>query len=311
MRPTLRKRRLPIARFVWFVSVAAIAAGCQPPNGGISQEPPPAEPRTLDEILGAIDGNSARWKDPLWSSSLTATARFIDSEGDEKILNLEGTMLFDRPRRLRMDLRPGLGEQVMGAGSNDESYWIWIEPEMHLMKWGRHEHAGKPCADSMSIRPDQLACALGVGGLPQESDGLYGPVRQFGKRFDKLTYHATRPAIDHREYWIDRHPPHLVRVVVFRDGFGRIATSAYLDDYRRVGEEGPYVAHAVSIRWPLDQGSLTIQAARMAMIDRGQLSANAFTMPNRESLPPGVERIERVDADCDDPVTDDEPSPMN
>src|SRR5262249_27246710 len=148
---------------------------------------------------------------------------FKDQDTKEHIFNLEGSLLFEKPRRLRIDLRPGVGDQAMQLGSNDRDFWYWVEPELHRMRWGRHSSVGKPCLKDIAIRPDQGAAALGFSGLPGPSEGLGVPRLIKGKTYDRLVYKRSGGGqggqLD-REYWVERVPPYLVRVVLFRDGSG-------------------------------------------------------------------------------------------
>ncbi|MBN2561307.1 MAG: hypothetical protein JXQ75_10295 [Phycisphaerae bacterium] len=283
--------------------------GCPPPSGEVGQDVPPPPPRTLDEIIETIEGNAALLDRALWSNSVTVTARFTDENGKEHVYNLDSNLLFQPPRDLRMDLRPGLGDQVMQIGSNTEDYWIWIEPEMKRMWWGRHRHAGKRCAGSISVRPDQLVMALGLGGLPRAGDGLIGPARKYGKTYDILYYLRESTDVEDqrssggywlaREYWVERSPPYMVRIVQFRDRLGRVLMSAFLDDQRRAWEGGPLVAHSISIIWHLDEGKFTMSMGRVRGVPPEKVNADAFARPEADDLPSGIEAVIQVDSDCD------------
>ncbi len=279
-----------------------ITVGCIPPDGGrVRTAGPPPAPRERSEIVSTIQANAALIDRPLWAGSVTVSAHVRDDQGKSHDYNLEGSLLFAKPRNFRMDLRPGLGEQVMGLGSNNDEYWIWIEPEVHAMRWGRHRFADRPCAQRAGIRVDQLVGALGLGGLPDTSDGLIGAVRRSGQKFDILEYLRLTDNGDmeiDREYWVDRAPPFQIRVVNFRDSMGRITMSAFLDDYQPAWDNGPMVPSAVSMIWPLDDGKFTMRIARIKGMDSEKLAPNAFARPAREKLPKGVTEIIQVDADC-------------
>lgn len=276
-----------------------LLTGCPPREPAKFGESPPKPLRTTDEIVGVIMANAARLDQALWSSSVSATGHYKDSKGGNHSFNVEGSLAFRRPRDFRMDLRPGLGDQAMQIGSNEGTYWVWIEPEMHAMYWGHHRNAGLPCCEKMPVRPDQLVSALAVGGLPDESEGLYGPIRDSRQKYDVLTYHRGEPFHDHRRYYIDREPPYLVRLVVFRDELGRDVMSAYLDDYKSDWDGGPSLPHEVSILWAKDGAGFTMSVAAFAMRRNDEVSPRAFVMPDREKLPGGVQRIIQVDADCE------------
>jgi hypothetical protein len=269
--------------------------------------PTPAVVRETGEIVQTVQANAAKVDRALWSNSVSVMARFTDDRGVSHLYNLEGSMLFRKPRALRIDLRPGLGEKVMGIGSNEDEYWVWIEPEVAAMHWGRHRFAGQPCAEKIPIRPDELAAVLGFGGLPAKEDGLIGPVRQFGSHFDILMY--ARPGeggqwLLDRKYYVERVPPFLVRVVNVYDLQGRLVMSAFLDDYRTAWDEGPMIPHRIHILWPpagtsasrIESAAFNLEALKIE--GRAQASPRAFVRPTRAELPSGVREIIQVDADC-------------
>ena len=291
--------RARVPRFLIFFLLIPMT-GCPPRERPTFEEGPPKVLRSTDEIIETIEANAAKLDQALWSSSVSATGRYLDGEGGEHSFNFDGTLLFRRPRGFRMDLRPGLGEQVMQIGSNDETFWVWIEPEMRAMHWGHHRNAGLPCCEKMPVRPDQLVSALAVGGLPDESEGLYGPIRDARTTYDVLTYHRAAPFHDHRRYYIDREPPYLVRLVVFRDELGRDVTSAFLADYRTAWEGGPMLPHEVSVIWAQDGAKFTMSVGGYVPKKENEVSPRAFVMPDRTTLPAGIERVIQVDADCAD-----------
>ena len=280
--------------------VLSFLCGCPPPAG--PRGPVVSSvPREARQIVDVVQANAAQLDQALWSSTISVTARFKDGQGKPHVYNLEGNMLFRKPRDLRIDLRHGLTDRVMGIGSNAEDYWVWVEPEMGSMRWGRHRNAGRACAEKIAVRPDQLAAVLGFGGLPESPGELIGPGRKFGREFDILSYWKASKdgrtlGLD-REYFVDRTSPFLVRLVVFYDEFGRRVMSALLDDYRAAWPEGPLVAHSINIAWPQDDGIFTLRAERIE--GRTTVSPKAFDRPTQAVLPGGVREIIQIDADCD------------
>lgn len=279
--------------------------GC-PPGPKFSDKPPPA-PRPLTDIIATLEANHRALDRPIWSNSVTVKAHFKDSRDEEHTYNLDSSLLFSRPMSLRMDLKPGLGDQVMQIGSNLEDYWFWVEPKLGMMRWGRHRHVGKPGTHHLAIRPDQLVAALGLGSLPSAADGFTGPAPKAGKTYDQLTYLHRRPTGGYvlREYKIDRVEPYMIRLVVFVDESGRRTMSAFLDDYRPAWEGGPLVAHHVNIEWPLNGGRFTMWIDKMRLAP--PVHPRAFDRPTAEVLPAGVTDIVQVDAACDEPTSNTAP----
>lgn len=294
-----RHSRVAIASV--FVLCCVFVPGCPPPGGTVRPDLPPRPPRTNGEIIQTIEANNRKLDRALWSNSVSVRAHFEDSDGTEHPYNLEGSFLFDRPRRLLIDLRPGLGDKAMQIGSNDEDFWFWIEPKIGIMRWGRHRNVGKPGVDRAGIRPDHLVSALGFGDLHMLERGLIGPDRVWGKLYDKLRYMRETPDggfVADREYHVDREPPFLIRVVIFRDGFGRRVMSAFLDDYRPAWEDGPMVAHQINIDWPLEKAAFTMWLARVRGVEN--IEAEAFARPTDNELPSGITDIVQIDASCNE-----------
>lgn len=273
--------------------------GCGP-NAGMSQSKVEGPPRATEEILAHIAANAAKLDRALWAGHVSVNARFRDDRKKRREYNLEGTLLFRSPRELRIDLRHALSARVMGIGSNEAEYWVWIEPDLGLLRWGRHEHAGKPCAEKIPVRPDQLASLLGFDGLPPQTGELVGPVRRAGREFDIFGYTRRNSSgawkLD-REYFVDRRAPYLVRLVAFYDEYGRRVMSAMLDDHRPAWKDGPLVPHQININWPTDDGNFNLSA--LAIEGRTTVSPRAFNRPTPAELPSGVRDVVQVDAACD------------
>ncbi|MBI5763018.1 MAG: hypothetical protein HZA51_05790 [Planctomycetes bacterium] len=281
------------------VVLLATLTGC-PPQSGINQNASPLPPRTTAAIVSTINDNAAKLDRALWAGHINVNARIRDDRKKPHEYNLEGTLLFRAPRDLRIDLRHALSERVMGIGSNESEYWVWIEPDLGLLRWGRHVYADKPCAEKIPVRPDQLAAILGFGGLPGPGSDLVGPTRKSGREFDILAYSKRMPANAgqlNRKYFIDRKPPHLVRLVAFYDEFGRRVMSAMLDDHRPAWKDGPLVPHQINISWPADDGNFNLSA--LAIEGRTTVSPRAFNRPTPAELPSGVRDVIQVDAACD------------
>jgi len=251
--------------------------------------------------MESIHANAALLNRPMWSSAVHVTADFPDRKGNSHKYNLNGTLLYRKPRDLRVDLRPSIGDQVMQIGSNAETFWIWVEPELQMMRWGKHEHAGKSCAGRMSIRPDQLASSLGLQRLTVNEPGLSGPALKAGKDFDILLYmreYEDRKFLLEREIYVERVPPFMIRVMRFIDARGQETMRANLSDYKRVWENGPLVPHTMIFNWPQDGGSLTLEAGNLGK-PTGAVNPRAFVMPDQRRLPRSIQDIVQVDAECD------------
>ena len=299
------------ALFLWTGTLLG-GTGCPPsPREPVVEDrPTPPPPRELREIIAAIEANTARLDRALWSNNVLVTARFEDEEGKDHVYNLDSNLFFQRPRNFRMDLRPGLGDQVMQIGSNERDYWVWIEADLNRMAWGRHEYVGRPCVKRIIVRPDELIAALGVGGLPDSSTGLHGPIRRYGKKYDILRYDRRQPEGEwllDRDYWIERVSPYQIRLIRVFDGFGRVTMSAFLEDFRAAWDEGPSVAHAINVIWP-ERGKFTMRIGSLRGIAHEEVKSGSFDRPPLDRLPPNVRaNVLQVDSDCDEAPATGEP----
>lgn len=296
------KARRPSHAFWVCLAVLGLGAGCpSPPTNNYDPPPPEEPPRELREIVEAIELNASLLDRVLSSGNVQVTARFTDENDREHTYDLNGRLFYQKPRNFRLDLSHGLSEQVMQIGSNEEDYWLWVEPELQRMWWGRHRHSGKPCANKIMVQPDQLISTLGVGGLPKMTKNLLGPARKHGKNHDILYYVRAQPDGEFRldrEYWVSRSSPYQIEGVKIRDRFGRVSMSALLHDYNPTWNAGPWIPSIINITWPQDGGTFTM---RMGSI-RGypEVKPGSFDRPAQDRLPGSVgDNIFQVDADCD------------
>ena len=280
----------------------AALCGCPPPEIKTST---PTTPRASREIVDRINANNERIDQPLYASPAHVVAQMVDDRGTPHRYSLDGSLLVRTPHDFRLDLRHPIGEQVMQVAANAETFWLWVKPEVSTYWWGRFDNVGKPCADPMPLRPEQLAEVLGMRVLPLPGSGAIGPARLYGEQYDRLLYFGSGGglySID-REYWVERTPPYMVRLILFRDAFGRRAMNANLDDYRPAWPDGPLVAHKISIDWPPSSGG-TEGGKLLLTIDNWQasppISRRAFVRPES---PPGIERQVQVDRNCDTPTS--------
>lgn len=281
----------------------AVLCGCPPAEVKTSR---PTAPRTNQDIVGIINANNSRIDRPLYASPAHVVAQMVDDRGTAHRYSLDGSLLVRTPHDFRLDLRHPIGEQVMQVAANAETFWLWVKPEVSTYWWGRFDNVGKPCADAMPLRPEQLAEVLGMRVLPLPRDGAIGPARMYGEQYDRLLYFGSAGgglyALD-REYWVERAPPYMVRLILFRDAYGRRAMNANLDDYRPAWPDGPLVAHRISIDWPPSDGHGE-GGKLLVTIDNWQasptISRRAFVRPES---PPGIERQVQVDRNCEQPTS--------
>src|SRR5262249_7336505 len=154
--------------------------GC-PPKPIWTAPTPTGPPRTSQEIVERINANNEQIDRPLYASPAHVVAQMTDERGGSHRYELDGALLVRTPHEFRLDLRHPLGDQVMQVAANQETFWLWVKPEVSTYWWGRFDNVGKGCADAMPLRPDQLVAVLGTQVLPLKRDGAIGPARLSGE----------------------------------------------------------------------------------------------------------------------------------
>ncbi|MFQ6048783.1 MAG: hypothetical protein ACE5K7_05415, partial [Phycisphaerae bacterium] len=98
-----------------------LLAGCvaKPPP------PPPPEALPLQQIIDRVNRNNRRIDRVYSAGRVTVRGVFVDEAGRTRHIDLEGSLLYGKPRRLYLDLRHVL-RSVMRIGSNRQRYWMWV-----------------------------------------------------------------------------------------------------------------------------------------------------------------------------------------
>lgn len=250
------------------VLALALLTGCPPDDRG----PRLAPPRDAREALQRVNDNLGRIRDALVYKRCTVSFRFRDAEGrGHAFIAQPASMIYRAPRLLRFAVS-GLTGNVAMVGSNDERYWVWIEPEVSTMWWGtwrgdegrgaRHASAGLP------LPPSELLSALALQVVPAKPAGGFPPLLDRAGPRPRLVY--VRLAEDGwpyvaREIALDNDPPHQPVEIVHRDATGRTVMRASLGGYARVGREGPFTPRRYVIEWPLDGAELRLDVGSAAL----------------------------------------------
>jgi hypothetical protein len=230
---------------VWLLPILLVSSGCPP-----RPAPPPPADLSRHEAVALVNENNARITTALQAKHVSARGHFIDDHGRKRNFSLEGGALFLKPRYLYFDLRQ-LGRTVMRFGSNEDEYWLWIQPELDTLWWGTYAALEDGGAVAIPLRPDLLMEALGFDELPAEDVEVPMVYRVMGEHNQLLWLErdeAGRLSL-RKEYWLDRRPPYLIRKILSRDSKGRTTFYAELDDYEPISGLGALAAHRVSLHW--------------------------------------------------------------
>lgn len=237
------------------LAAVVLLAGCRDPE----KLEGPLEPVLPQEVSLAIAQANARAVRMTLRATGSTTGRFSGESGEGRSFDLDGVLFFHPPRNLRFDLRSIAGSELL-IGCNETHYWYRTSREGGSYVCRRH---GDPEGDGetgIGRRSAELAEALGLTppGAPF-GDGSIRVQRVEGDVQQVLLIapaSGTDTARLDKEYWLDRRSPRLIRRVVFRDALGRTVMESLLDDYRRLGPDGPYLPHRVELSWPLDAAEI-------------------------------------------------------
>jgi hypothetical protein len=256
--------------------------GCPPGH----KEPgvAPAPPLPIGEAMAIVNNNAAGITRTLSGGAMHVAAVVHDENGKvEGHPDLAGTLRFHPPHDLYLDLKHALAGTIMHVGSNDEVFWVWVKLNRDTLWYGRWadlDLAGD--TSHIPLAPDMILAAMGLAPLPGAKQGLRGPIQQIDDgQYYKLLYLATFRGTTwiQREYWLDRFPPYLPRVVVFRRAEdGRIRMKSTLDHYERVAGSNVYVARDIRMVWPEQGDTFTMRLGTPTFKD---LPAAAFRLDTK------------------------------
>jgi hypothetical protein len=215
-------------------------------------------PQDVATALARVNDNLARVNRPLQYKGWVSF-KFRDAEGkSHRYLSDDTSVLFARPRCLRFDIRHSLAGNVAQFGSNDEAYWLWIEPEVRKLWWGRWDTGGGANAGHLAISPRMLLDALMLQPLSPQAAA---PTLE--KRwFDHWLVYRDDDGRVVREIRLDRCAPYQVREIIDRLPDGEIAMRARLNMYRPLGSDGPQTARRYVVEWPHSHAKMNLDVHR-------------------------------------------------
>lgn len=283
------------------IGAAALAlAGCRAPSGPVGYFGPTL---TLNEMVASVNSNNNQIPTLRGRGSFKAT--IVEGSSSHELRGAL-TMLYGRPRSLRMVCQDPILGPILEAGSNDERYWVIVRPpddNASSMSWGTYEQIDKVDSQKVPIRPDLLLEVLGV--LPISTEFLQepSPVLRFNSDADAYmvvwqTMQADR-WIAQKEIWYDRKTLLPMSVQLY-DKDGRVILRAYLQDHRPVSVEGvpkeqwPKLATQYRLFFPDTGSKLEFSFSEELGLHGGTPAApneRSFIFPQR----PSVSRIIPLD----------------
>ncbi|MBU0639594.1 MAG: hypothetical protein KKB50_12070 [Planctomycetes bacterium] len=263
-----------------------------PALGGLGcNGPQPIPPRDAHEALLRVNDNIAGLKGALYCSPCLVSFKFTDRDRRaHRFIGHPATLIFAPPRCLYFDIKHTLGGSVARVGSNDERFWLWIEPEVSRMWWGTWADLQMEARRSLPVPPDELLDALMLRPLPERSSASPSPVLRVEGDDYRLLFvrlDESGEARSLREIVLDPFPPYQPLEIIDRLPDGRVLMRASLGHYRQVGRAGPYTARRYVVEWPQDGAEMRLDIQRAKFrLDQPPFCEFPFDPPVRD-----VERI--------------------
>ena len=257
------------------LGLVMLAVGCTQPRNCV-------EPRDEWEALARVNENLSKIEQPLQYQA-SASFSFRDNNGRERrFLGHEAKLTFYNPRDLLFDIR-SLAGVIAQFGSNDERYWVWIEPEVRKLWWGAWAALDRDGPRKLPLPPDDLLDALMLRPLPEALAGdLHVMLRKDGQdqRLLFIRLDADGQPGGWREIRLDPREPYQPLEIIDRSAAGDVQMHALLSNYQRIGSDGPFTARRYEVYWPQDHAEMRLDVTRAALRpDLREVVSDLFEFP--------------------------------
>lgn len=239
--------------------------------------PPPAfsaQP-TLQDVIQTVNRNSTQIR------SFSTNQATLSGQG---FPTLRASVVFERPRRLRILAETGFTGPELDVGSNDGLFWVWVRRnEPKAIYFCRHgDFATSPVRETFPLDPDWFVEALGITeldpALPHE-----GPFALSGGRYQIRTIRNSPEGpttkltvVDDRGRVSEQH---------VYDARGQRVASAYTREHRRDPATGLTLPKVVEINCPKAEFSIRIDLGPVEVNRAGGERPELFAMPRYEGFP--------------------------
>lgn len=275
-----------IARLVVALALPAALIGCEsggliPPLKPTTPEPEGIAPTSRAEALDRVNGNLERVKDPAQYNGFLSFS-FKDEDGKvHRIISQEAALIYKPPRMLIADVRSPVGT-IAQIGSNDDRFWLWIEPELKTLWWGSWKNAGLTRSRRLPVPPNELLDALLLRPLPETLEGGLLPVLRTVGDDHRLIYTRLgrdRQPSGYREVVLAPKPPYQPIEIIDRLADGEIVMRARLSRYSELGDTGALTPRHYIVEWPGREAELRLDVIRART--RDDLQDEQFGFPER------------------------------
>jgi hypothetical protein len=140
--------------------------------------------------------------------------------------------------------------------------------------WGHYRNVGKPCAETIPIRPDLIGEVLGIGQINTDLLQSPAPVLRFNNDLDVYMFVWSAKLADRwvaeKEVWYDRKTLKPLKVLLF-DTNGRIVLRADLSGHQAIevpgtgAESWPQIATVYDLFFPETRSTMKLKLSDMAL----------------------------------------------
>jgi hypothetical protein len=291
------------ARLVILATALIPVAGCvgrRVPKPGIWDNGPTLP---MLEVVQRVNQNNQQLPTVWASHGYKATV--VDDRKKTRTFTGDGALLYRGPRQMRLTGNVlGVGN-VFEVGTGDERFWLKLGfDEGSTMWWGNYRNLGKPCAETIPLRPDLVVEVLGVGVINTDFSALPAPTMRFNHERGVYMFVWNAPMPDRwvalKEVWYDRRTLRPTLVMLY-DENGRVLVRAELRNHRPVEVEGtprdrwPVIAGEYRLYFPENEARMEIDLREVMLNKRGYPPRGmAFPDPRR-----AAERVIQIDAACE------------
>lgn len=274
----------PQARIIAAGLLVMGVCGCERIIGpGFSDDArPTARPPTdRTEALQRVNSNLQRIDRPVQYKAFLSF-KFRDADGKTRqFVGNDASLVYSPPRGLIVDVRSPIGV-VAQFGSNDERYWVWVEPELETLWWGSWRNAGRVDTRRLPVQPQDLFDALLLRPLPLALDGNLQPLlrvdaeqQDFRLLFYRLA--SNRQPAGLREIRLDPQPPYMPLEIIDRNADGAVLMHAMLSNYADVEGGGPPAPRKYVVFWPQNGAEMRMDVTRALF--RPDIPDDVFAFP--------------------------------
>ena len=233
---------------------------------------------SLGEIVETIEANNSQVKSLQGSVGVD-----LRPPGKKHFLTLAGRLNFARPDRLHLEVRK-FGRLEFSLGSDGKRYWFWsrqafLGEEPNTLWTGSICNIDRATARGLTLRPDILADALGVGDIRPGGEGLVVVPEGYPDRYvlDYLRVESSRLRLIKKTF-LDRFAGRVTHIDYFAPNGTHIIRATF--EGKRVRRK-LRMPRRVLVELPLSQAAIRLDLGRLRM--NPDLPPEAFEQPAFDS----------------------------